>query len=110
MGTSRTLTWSYGGGTQSVAIAVLVAQGKLPKPEWIGIADTGRESSETWEYTDKWVRPMLRSVGCEIEVVSHSLSTVDLYSLKGELLIPAYTTPKAASGFIALVCLYVMQI
>jgi hypothetical protein len=27
----RALTWSYGGGTQSVAIAVLVAQGTNPK-------------------------------------------------------------------------------
>lgn len=87
----RAITWSYGGGTQSVAIAVLIAAGKLPRPEWIGIADTGRESSETWEYTDRYVRPLLAGVGCEIEVVPHSLATVDLYSLKGELLIPAYT-------------------
>jgi len=89
--TNRAITWSYGGGTQSVAIAVLVAAGKLPRPDWIGIADTGRESSETWEYTDRWVRPLLRQVGLEIEVVSHSLSKVDLRSHKGDLLIPAYT-------------------
>ena len=95
----RTLVWSYGGGTQSVAIAVLVAQGKLPKPDWIGIADTGRESSETWEYTDRWVRPMLRRVGLEIEVAAHSLATVDLYSLKGELLIPAFTATGAFDTF-----------
>jgi len=87
----RTNTWSYGGGTQSVAIAILIADGKLPKPEWIGIADTGRESSETWEYTDKWVRPLLKGCGLDIEVVSHSFSKVDLYSHKGDLLIPAFT-------------------
>lgn len=96
---TRANTWSYGGGTQSVAIAVLVAQGHLPKPEWIGIADTGRESSETWEYTDKWVRPLLRSVGLEIEIVPHSLSTVDLYSAQGELLIPAFTSTGAMATF-----------
>lgn len=87
----RAITWSYGGGTQSVAIAVLVTQGKLPKPECTLISDTGRESSETWDYTDAHVRPLLRSVGVEIEVVPHSLSTVDLYSANGDLLVPAFT-------------------
>ena len=89
----RSLTWNYGGGTQSVAIAVLVSQGKLPKPEVVAIADTGREATETWEYTDKWVRPLLRSVGIEIQVVPHSLAKVDLYggSAGDTLLIPAYT-------------------
>ena len=96
---SRALTWSYGGGTQSVAIAVLIAQGKLPKPEWIGIADTGRESTETWEYTDNWVRPLLAAVGLAIDVVPHSLATVDLFGLKGDLLIPAFTQGGALSTF-----------
>ena len=31
---------SYGGGTQSIAICILIAQGRLPKPERIIIADT----------------------------------------------------------------------
>lgn len=86
---TRALTWSYGGGTQSVAIAVLVAQGKLPKPECIVIADTGREASETWEYTDKYIRPLL-----DIEVASHDLANVDLYHKGGMLLLPAWTKPK----------------
>ena len=33
----RSLVWSYGGGTQSVAIAVLVAEGHLPTPERVVI-------------------------------------------------------------------------
>lgn len=88
---NRALTWSYGGGTQSVAIAVLIAQGRLPKPEIIVMADTSREASETWEYLDKHVNPLLASVDLKVEIAPHSLSTVDLYSHKGELLIPAYT-------------------
>lgn len=96
---NRAHTWSYGGGTQSVAIAVLIAEKKLPKPDWIGMADTGRESSETWQYTDKWVKPLLATVGLKIEIVPHSLATVDLYSLKGELLIPAFTQTGALSTF-----------
>lgn len=94
MSQTRALTWSYGGGTESVAIAVLVSRGELPFPECVVIADTGREGSETWEYTDAYVRPLLATKGIEIEVVPHSLATVDLYSKKGELLIPAWTKPN----------------
>jgi hypothetical protein len=99
--TDRALTWSYGGGTQSIAIAVLVAQGKLPKPEVAVIADTSREASETWEYTDRWVRPMLREVGVEIQVAPHSLSNFDLYDGEdgGTPLIPAFTETGALSTF-----------
>jgi len=41
--------WSYGGGTQSIAIALLVVMVKLPKPDLIVTADTSFEASETWE-------------------------------------------------------------
>ncbi len=92
---SRPIIHSYGGGTQSIAITVLVSNGRLPKPERVVIADTGREATETWEYTDKYVRPLLARVGLEIEIADHSLSTVDMYSIGGngnkDLLIPAYT-------------------
>lgn len=87
----RTLTWSYGGGTQSIAIALLIVEGRLPQPEVIAIADTSREASETWEYTEQYVRPLLEPLGLCIDRVSHQLATVDLYSHKGELLIPAFT-------------------
>jgi hypothetical protein len=88
----RTLTWSYGGGTQSVAIAVLVKRGLLPRPAHVIMADTGREASETWEYTDRYVRPLLKPLGLDVEIAPHSLSKVGLYDRKGDgLLIPAYT-------------------
>lgn len=88
---SRALIWSFGGGTQSVAIAVLVAQGKLPKPELTVIADTGREASETWEYLDEHVRPLLGTVGVEVETAPHDLATVDLYGKNGDILLPMFT-------------------
>lgn len=91
---SRCLTWSYGGGTQSAAIAVLIAQGKLPKPECSVIANTGREQTETWTYLQNYVQPLLDSVGVTIELASHSLASVDLYSTSGKLLIPAFTPPR----------------
>lgn len=86
------IVWSYGGGTQSIAIALLVASGRLPKPDMVVFADTSREATETFEYSEKYVSPLLRSIGLAIEVASHDLSVVDLYGKKsGELLIPAYS-------------------
>jgi len=88
---TRAVTWSYGGGTQSVAIAVLIAQGKLPKPERTVIADTGMESSETWWYLDNYVRPLLAPCGIEVEIAPHSLATVGLYDHNGDALMPVFT-------------------
>jgi spore maturation protein SpmB len=88
------IIWSFGGGTQSIAIALLVSQGRLPKPDRVVIADTGYEFSATWEYTTNYVTPMLAEVGLTIEVAPHSLSKVDLYSGNGDLLIPAYDATK----------------
>ena len=91
----RTLTWSSGGGVQSTAIAVLVAQRKLPTPELMVMADTGREQTPVWDYLRDYVNPMLRqTVGREIEIAGHALATVDLYSKSGKLLIPAFTAPS----------------
>lgn len=58
------------------------------------MADTGREFKKTWEYTKQNVAPMLAGLGLKIEIASHSLANVDLYSLKGEILIPAYDVRK----------------
>ncbi len=82
---------SYGGGTQTVAMCVLVAQGKLPKPDYVIAADTGREMPTTWEYADKYMRPLLATVGMDLHVAPHTLATVDLYSGNGDLLLPVFT-------------------
>jgi len=87
----RTITWSYGGGTQSAAITVLIAQGRLPKPEVAVIADTGREATETWDYLREHIQPLLDSVSVKIHIASHKLATVDLYGHNGDLLLPAFT-------------------
>lgn len=87
----KPIVWSYGGGTQSAGMAVLIATGKLPKPDLILMADTGREASATWEYTNTVIRPLLSDCKLNIEIIPHSYSTVDLYGLNGDLLIPAFT-------------------
>jgi hypothetical protein len=83
----RPIIWSFGGGTQSVAIAVLVAQGRLPTPERIVMADTGREATETWDYLNAHVRPL----GFNVEIVGQEYATVGLFAKGGNVLLPMYT-------------------
>ncbi len=58
--TDRLQILSNGGGTQSTAMIVLIAQGVLQRPDAIIIADTGREASTTWEYLEQVTGPYMR--------------------------------------------------
>ena len=71
----RPVVWSYGGGVQSAAIAVLVLRGELPRPACIVMADTSREASATWAYLDGVVQPALAEVGLRVEIALHELAT-----------------------------------
>jgi hypothetical protein len=57
-----TEVWSCGGGTQSGAIAVLIAQGRLPKPDIAFMTNTGRERSSTWPFVDGFIRQQLAKI------------------------------------------------
>lgn len=92
---SHLVIQSYGGGVQSVCLSVLAAAGALPRPDRIAIADTGREVQSTWYYMRDVMGPYLARHGMRIDVVPHSLATVDMYSTTGRLLIPAYTREEA---------------
>lgn len=87
----RDIIWAFGGGVQTHAILVLMADGKLEKPTRTIMANTGRESSLTWRYIFEYTLPLMDKLGMVLEIAPHELATVDLYSTKGELLIPAYT-------------------
>ncbi len=91
----RSVVWSFGGGTQSVAIAVLVAQGRLPKPARVVMADTGREASATWEYLHNHVQPLLSLVGLTIEIVRNESGLPSMYGPSNKPLIPAWTADGA---------------
>lgn len=83
--------WMYGGGRQSIRIATLIIQGKLPRPDIACIADTGREKARTWTYLQEFVQP---NFPIPIHIVSKAkYATVDLYSgAEGDtLIIPAFT-------------------
>lgn len=102
-GDGMTIVWSYGGGTQTAAIAVLILQGKLPRPDVAVMADTGREIESTWAYLRDVVQPALDTIGLTVEIVSHEFSRVDLWTDNGALLIPAYTT-RAGGGKLPTYC------
>lgn len=93
--------WSFGGGVQSTAMAVMVVKGVLPRPDLVVMADTGREASATWSYLRDVVQPYLAVVGLEVEIASHDLAKRDLYSPHGDLLLPVYT---AGGGRLATFC------
>lgn len=84
------IVWSYGGGTQTAAIAVLVLQGQLPRPDVIVMADTGRELQSTWDYLHNVVQPALSTVGLTVQIAPHELATVDMYAGNNDLLLPAF--------------------
>lgn len=91
---SKPIVWSYGGGTQSIAIWRLIELGKLPMPEMIIMADTSREARRTWRYNWANIFPRMYAAGANVHIASHDLATVDLYREKDgkkSLLIPAFT-------------------
>lgn len=90
---------SYGGGVQSVTICLLIAQGKLPKPNAIIFADTGREVPMTMEYAKAHVVPMLESIGLTLHVAPPTLRKVDLYGHNGDLLLPVFTKTGKMRAF-----------
>lgn len=82
---------SFGGGVQTIAILVLIKEGRLPKPQLAIMADTGRERSSTWRYAKQYALPIMEQLGIEFHLASHDLATVDLYAGNGDLLLPAFT-------------------
>lgn len=93
--------WSYGGGTQSAAIAVLILQGRLPQPDMIVMADTSREVTETWEYLERIVRP----AGFDVQVIPHNYAYWDIVKGdKGDILLPAFTRQNGRVGKMPTFC------
>lgn len=87
---------SSGGGTQSVCISVLVLQGKLPKPDMVVIADTGREMPTTWDYMDRWWKPALEELGVPVYRVEKEKWAAPwgkgLFATSGDLMVPAFSS------------------
>ena len=90
--------WSCGGGTQSGAIAALIGLGKLPRPDYAFMTDTGRERSSTWPFVDGFIRKQLAVVDLELTVIKSENYGAPLdvvyISDSGEqtVLLPGWTT------------------
>lgn len=105
-----TQVFSTGGGTQSTAISALIVQGKLPKPDFVVIADTGREMPTTWQYLDSIIRPAFRKIGLEVHRVSKDEygepGCLGDFSAKGEghLLLPAFSNLNGNASKLSAFC------
>lgn len=102
--------FSSGGGTQSSAIMALIVQGKLPRPDYILIADTGRECSETWQYLTRVIEPECRKMDIELFRVTHDWFNMpahgkDYINHKGNtLLLGAWTNINGQIGKLSNFC------
>ncbi len=106
VGTSGiTEIWSCGGGTQSGAIAVLIATGRLPVPDLCFMTDTGREKSGTWPFVDGFIRPQLARAGLKLTVIkSADFACIDVIHHTGEILLPGFTTISGSVGKLSAFC------
>lgn len=95
----ETQVLNYGGGSQTVTLCVLICEGVLPRPDRIVMANTAREVKSTFDYLEEHVRPYLQRHGMEVEIASHELATVDLYSHLGTILLPVFTAEGKMSSW-----------
>ena len=70
---------SFGGGLQTTAMAILVAQGKLEIDEAV-FADTGCEKPETYWYMDNYIKPLFTELRIPLSFVRSKLGGLYEYS------------------------------
>lgn len=85
----RIPVWSYGGGIQTIAKLVLIAQRKIEKPVLAVFANTARERQSTWDYLNQYAKPLMDELGIRFVIAERELATFDLYQ-GTKLAIPAF--------------------
>lgn len=86
----RPIAWACGAGVDSTAIAVLICQGKLPKPSYAWIVDVGYEPKTTWQYVADVLQPKLAEVGVTLHILKTTDYTHNDLVRNGHASIPAY--------------------
>jgi len=87
----RDMVWSCGGGVDSTAIAILITQGKLPKPDYAVMVDCGYERQSTMNYVKDVITPRLGDMGVRMDVIrTVDYGTNELFDNNGRLRIPAF--------------------
>jgi hypothetical protein len=80
-----------GAGRQSTTIALLVAHGLLPKPDYALFSDTGSEPGRVYTHLERIEREVLGPAGVPLRLVSHGNLADDVLSAHVFATIPAYT-------------------
>lgn len=71
---------SFGGGTQSSAMLILIEMGKLPKPDIVMFSDTGSEEDFTLKHVHQVAKPFVESMGIPFLVVKHEMALHDYFA------------------------------
>jgi len=105
---SKTLNvLSFGGGIQTVALALMCMNGDVPEPDAIVFSDTGWEVAGTYEYLS-WFLPMLEDQGMDVHVVTAGNLREDaLDNSKRFAAMPLFTendSPGASYGMLRRQC------
>lgn len=90
---------SYGGGVQTVALAILAAEGKVVRPDVVLFADTGGEREATYEY-NRQMAVWLTARGLEFAVCAAPESLSDALAAH-KAVIPFY---GSEGGMLPRVC------
>lgn len=85
------IVWSCGGGVQSSAIAALIIQGRLPKPDFSVTVDVGYEKSSTWVNIKQVLQPALAKVGVNLQIIKTTdFRGNELFDKTNHLKIPGF--------------------
>lgn len=85
-------------------MATLIKLGKLPRPDFAFMTDTGRERSSTWPFVEGFIRPALAEVGLDLTIVPASeFARLDVYR-NGTVLLPGFTTQSGSVGKLSAFC------
>jgi len=98
------IVWSCGGGVDSVAMAVLIWQGKLPKPDYAIMTDNGYDASYTWDYINQVLKPKLSEVGVELQIIKSSDYVNTDIVVNGWVVLPAYSWHEGKAGRFSTKC------
>lgn len=90
--------WSCGGGVDSVAMAVLIYQEILPKPDYAIMTDNGYDASYTWDYVHQTLMPKLSEIGVELHIIK-SQDYVDTSIIRNDMVVlPAFSWHEGKPG------------
>ena len=102
--------FSSGGGTQSACISALIVQGRLPKPDFMVIADTGYECRSTWDYLDAVIRPAMTAIGVEVHHIGPEWKSIPAHGRDWQshneetVLLPMFTNQSGETGKLSGFC------